>query len=93
MINLAKSHIATLFTKILGREWETGGYFSAEGKNLRALLTLDHEQVANTNRARLYGILSFYRDYVPDFAAITDPLRAMVADDSLIWDEETTQRL
>ena len=73
MISLRKSHICTTQAKIVGHRWESGGYFSAEGKALRGLLSLEHEQLEKMPRARLYGIVLIYRDYLPDFAARTEP--------------------
>jgi len=42
MVNLDKSVICTTRAKIVGHRWEEGGYFHAEGKGLRGLLSLDH---------------------------------------------------
>ena len=35
--------------------------------------------------ATLYGILSFYREYIPDFAAKTEPLWELLGNDATPW--------
>ena len=74
MVNLDKSLIGTTHAKIVGHQWASGGYFKAEGKGLHGLMEVDHEQLCGIPRARLYGIISIYQDYLPDFAACTEIL-------------------
>ena len=93
MVNLDKSHVCTTQAKIVGHRWESGGYFKAEGKGLRGLLSLDHPQLAEMSRARLYGIVSIYRDYLPDFASRTEPLRKLLSEDSQEWTETHSHQL
>lgn len=37
------------------------------------------------NRSSLYGLLNFYREYVPCFAEVTEPLRALLGQDAREW--------
>ena len=93
MVNLDKSYICTTKAKIVGHRWESGGYFQAEGKGLRGLLSLDHPQLVEMSRALLYGIVSIYQDYLPDFAFRTEPLRKLLSDDSQEWTEAHSHQL
>jgi hypothetical protein len=34
------------------------------------------------NRASLYGLLNFFREYVPTFAEMTEPLRELLPQDA-----------
>ena len=53
-------------------------------------MEVDHEQLCGIPRARLYGIISIYQDYLPDFATHTEPLRRILVDNAHLW---TTQHL
>ena len=46
--------------------------------------------MAKANRAALFGLLNFYREYVPHFAEVTEPLRRLLGDDSKPWTEAVT---
>ena len=43
------------------------------------------------NRASLYGLLNFYREYVPTFAKLTEPLRQLLGQDAKPWIAEGAQ--
>ena len=45
MINLAKSVIGTETAKVMGHIWRSGGYFTATGKKIKALLTMTDEEM------------------------------------------------
>lgn len=40
------------------------------------------------NRASLYGLLNFFREYVPPFAELTEPLRELLGQDAKPWSAE-----
>ena len=42
------------------------------------------------NRLSLYGLLNFYRDYVPQFAELTEPIRKLLGQDATEWTEEAS---
>ena len=42
------------------------------------------------NRSSLYGLLNFYRDYVPQFAELTEPIRKLLGQDATEWTEEAS---
>ena len=85
MINLAKSVLGTETAKVMGHIWKSGGYFTATGKKIKALLTMSDEAMDHRTPATLYGILSFYHEYIPDFAAKTKPLRELLGNDATPW--------
>lgn len=85
MVNLTKSVIAADSTKVMGHIWRAGGYFSATGKKLLALLEMEHQEVARKSASELFGVLNFYREYIPDFAAKTEPIRKLLSNDALLW--------
>ena len=90
MVSLKKSIICTEEGKVLGHRWHSGGYFTAETKGLKALLSLPHEKLADLPRASIYGLLSYFRPYVSDFAVRTEPLRKLLAASSSEWNEAHT---
>ena len=79
MVNLGKSVIGSQEGKVLGHRWHGGGYFTAEGKGLKALLSVGHEAMKKIPVHSVYGLLSFFRPYVADFATRTEPLRRLLA--------------
>jgi hypothetical protein len=79
MVNLSKSVIGTDEGVIVGHKWQGGGYFRASDKKLRALLEIPDSELQKMPRASLYGLLSYFRGYVPDFAIKTEALRKLLA--------------
>ncbi len=90
MINLKKSHLCETNLKILGHLWKAGGYWLPEPSKLVGLVQAKTESLAKANRAALFGLLNFYREYVPHFAEVTEPLRRLLGDDSKPWTEAVT---
>ena len=75
MINLKKSTLCGQEQRILGHHWYSGGYWTPEPKKLESLMKMSDEQLQKCNRASLYGLLNFYREYVPNYAEVTEPIR------------------
>ena len=65
MLNLKKCHLIEQSAKILGHNWSSGGYWTPSTAKLEMLRQKPHDELAKANRASLYGLLNFYRDYVP----------------------------
>jgi hypothetical protein len=42
------------------------------------LVTVPPERLAAMNRLSLYGLLNFYREYLPTFAEVTEPIRELL---------------
>jgi hypothetical protein len=60
---------------------------------LEALLELGAQQLADWPRAKLFGLLNYWRGYVPDFAARTTRLRALLSADAAPWRQEHQEEL
>lgn len=45
-------------------------------------MTKSDDELARMNRASLYGLLNFFREYVPAFAEVTEPLRILLGQDA-----------
>ena len=91
MINLSKSQLVERSAKILGHTWYSGGYWAPVVTKLEALLTKTEEELARMNRASLYGLLNFYREYLPAFAETTEPLRELLGQDAQPWTTQATE--
>ena len=91
MINLRKSHIGVTKGTVLGHLWASGGYFSPVPGKLEAILEYSEQQLAKMNRPTLYGILNWFKPYVPDFAIRTEPIRQLLAKPHLLWGPQHTQ--
>jgi len=75
MIGLYKGIIAAEEVEFMGEVWSAGGYFRPPAERVTALLDLDEAALSAMHRASLYGMLSFWRMFIPDFAARTTKLR------------------
>ena len=78
MINLKKSQLVEDVAKVLGHAWSSGGFWVPITTKLQALLEKSDAQLGNMSRASLYGLLNFYRKYVPAFAELTEPIRELL---------------
>ncbi len=79
MINLKKSHLCQRTLKVLGHRWHSGGFWYPEPAKIEALKGASDEEIAEMPRSHHYGLLNFYREYVPTFAEITEPLRKLLS--------------
>ena len=85
MINLKKSHLVEDSAKVLGHFWSTGGFWAPNVEKLHALITKTDEELGRMSRPSLYGLLNFYREYVPAFTKLVDPLRRLLWQDARPW--------
>ena len=44
-----------------------------------------HGELAWFNRPSLYGLLNFYREYLPAFAKLVEPLCQLLGQDAQLW--------
>lgn len=78
MINLKKSQLVESAAKVLGHQWTTGGFWAPNIGKLEAIEAMTPKDMSKVNRASMYGLLNFYREYVPTFAEMTEPLRQLL---------------
>ena len=78
MINLKKSQLGYDTARVLGHSWSSGGFWAPITTKLEALASATTADLAVMNRAGLYGLLNFYREYVPAFSELTEPLRQLL---------------
>ena len=62
-----------------------------ERERMEQLRDTSHEELRGVNRSSLYGLLNFFREYVPDFAERTEPLRKLLGNDAMPWTPEATK--
>ena len=85
MIGPAKCYLGIEEGRHLGDWWTSGGQFRPPPARTAALLELTHEQLAGMGRSKVYGMIGYWREYVPDFAARTRRLKAMLSSDATPW--------
>ena len=85
MLNLHKSQLVQVAAQVLGHLWTSGGFWAPNVTKLTALIEKMDGELAWANRASLYGLLNFYREYVPAFAELVEPLRQLLGQDAHPW--------
>ena len=88
MLNLRKSQLVQAAAQVLGHLWTLGGFWVPNVTKLAALMEKTDSELARANRASLYGLLSFYREYVLAFAELVEPLRQLLGQDAHLWRSE-----
>ena len=78
MINLTKSQLVEDTAKVLGHQWSSGGFWAPNASKIQALLEKTDAELGRMPRSSLYGLLNFYREYVPAFAELAEPLRQLL---------------
>lgn len=93
MVGLYKGIIAAEEVEFMGEVWKAGGYFRPPAGRVTALLDLDEAALSGMHRASLYGMLSYWRMFIPDFAARTTKLRSLLGSDARDWTAEHTEEV
>ena len=55
------------------------------GAKLEELASKLDEELANIARPKLFGLLNYFRGYVPDFELCLEPIRKLLAKPHLPW--------
>ena len=85
MLNLHKSQLVQAAAQVLGHLWTSGGFWAPNVTKLAALIKKMDGELARFNWASLYGLLNFYREYVPAFAELVEPLCQLLGQDAHLW--------
>ena len=91
MLNLCKIQLVQAAAQVLGHLWTSGGFWAPNITKLAALIEKMDGELAQFNRASLYGLLNFYREYVPAFAELIEPLRQLLGQDAHLWMPEARE--
>ena len=82
MLNLHKSQLVQATVQVLGHLWTSGGFWAPNISKLAALIEKMDGELAWFNWASFYGLLNYYREYVPAFAELVEPLRQLLGQDA-----------
>jgi ribonuclease HI len=85
MVGLYKGIIGAEEEEFLGETWSSGGIFRPPHGKVQALMQMGDEAIAAMPRAKLYGMLSYWRSFVPDFSARTHALKKLLSQDAGDW--------
>ena len=91
MLNLQKSQLVQAAVQVLGHLWTSGGFWVPNVTKLAALIEKMDGELAWANRASLYGLLNFYREYVLAFAELVEPLHQLLGQDACLWMPEARE--
>ena len=68
--------------QVFGHLWTLGGFWAPNTTKLTALMEKMDSEPAWFNWASLYGLLNFYKEYVPAFAELVEPLWQLLGQDA-----------
>lgn len=93
MVGLEKCEFGVEEGKHLGDWWTSGGYFRPPPGRMAALLELSEDTLAGMVRSKIYGMVGYWREYLPDFAARTSRLCGLLSRDAAPWTPSHTAEL
>ena len=74
MLSLHKSQLVQAGPQVLGHLWTLGRFWAPNITKLTTLMEKLDGELAWFNWASLYGLLNFYREYVPAIAKLVEAL-------------------
>ena len=74
--------------QVLGHLWTLGSFWAPNITKLTAFIDKLDGELAQLNWASLYGLLNFYREYVPAFTKLVEPLCQPMGQDAQLWMQE-----
>ena len=74
MLDLHKSQLVQAMAQVFWHLWTLGSFWLPNVTKLTALLEKLDGELAQANQVSLYGLLNFYREYIPDFTELIEPL-------------------
>ena len=86
-----KSQLVQVAAQVLGHLWTLGGFWAPNVTKLTTLIEKMDGELAWANRASLYGLLNFYREYGPAFAELIEPWRQLLGQDACPWMPEARE--
>ena len=85
MLSLYKSQLVQVAAQVLRCLWTLGGFWAPNVTKLTTLMEKTDGELALFNGANLYGLLSFYREYVPAFTKLVKTLHQLLDQDAQPW--------
>ena len=82
LLNLHKSQLVQAAMQVLGHLWTLCGFWAPNTTKLTALMEKSDGELAQFNWVSLYGLLNFYREYVPAFAKLVESLHQLLGQDT-----------
>ena len=82
MLNLCKSQLVHAKVQVFGHLRTLGGFWAPNFTKLTTLIEKSDSELAWFNWASLYGLLNFYKEYVPAFTELVKLLCQLLGQDA-----------
>ena len=85
MLNLHKNQLFQAAAQVLGHIWTLGSFWAPNITKITTLIEKSDGELAWFNWASLYGLLNFYREYVPALTKLVKLLHQLLSQDTQPW--------